>query len=45
MVAIESQQLISYLDFTSNDLGRRAVTFQDDFTISYNIQPNYVLIL
>ena len=36
---------VSYLGFTSNDLGRRAVTFQDDFTISCNIQPNYKLIL
>ena len=36
-------KLVSYLGFTSNDLGRRAVTFQDDFIISYNIQPNYVL--
>ena len=30
----------SYSGFTSNDLGRRAVTFQDDVTISCNIQPN-----
>ena len=36
---------VSYKGFTPNDLGRRAVTFQNDFTISCNIQPNNKLIL
>ena len=31
--------------FTTSDRGCRAVTFQDDFTIACNIQPNYKLIL